>query len=282
VSYRPAHSKISQVQASGEFGSIMDQSREIEELQQRIVVLEEELMRAQRLSSVGALASSITHEFNNILTTVINYARMGLRHPDDATRTKSFDRILSAGQRAAKITTGMLAYARNSSDRIEPADLKRLLEDVLVLVQKDLQMHRINVDLSAPASVWALANSSQIQQLLMNLIVNARQAMQENGRLKLIVRDNPSEGWAEIVVGDSGCGIPHDKLPHIFESFYTTKKPDARGQGGTGLGLALCRKIVEAHQGRIRVESEIGKGTTFTLKLPRSESPAGFVDTSAA
>lgn len=260
----------------------MDQSREIEELQQRIVVLEEELMRAQRLSSVGALASSITHEFNNILTTVINYARMGLRHPDDATRTKSFDRILSAGQRAAKITTGMLAYARNSSDRIEPADLKRLLEDVLVLVQKDLQMHRINVDLSAPASVWALANSSQIQQLLMNLIVNARQAMQENGRLKLIVRDNPSEGWAEIVVGDSGCGIPHDKLPHIFESFYTTKKPDARGQGGTGLGLALCRKIVEAHQGRIRVESEIGKGTTFTLKLPRSESPAGFVDTSAA
>lgn len=260
----------------------MDQTREILELQQRIAVLEEELMRAQRLSSVGALASSITHEFNNILTTVINYAKMGLRHPDDATRTKSFDRILSAGQRAAKITTGMLAYARNSSDRIEPCDLKKLLEDVLTLVQKDLQMHRINVDLQAPQSVWARANASQIQQLLMNLIVNARQAMGENGRLKLIVRDNPSEGWGEIVVGDSGCGIPHDKLPHIFESFYTTKKPDARGQGGTGLGLALCRKIVEAHQGRIRVESEIGKGTTFTLKLPRSESPAGFIDTSAA
>jgi signal transduction histidine kinase len=151
-----------------------------------------------------------------------------------------------------------------------------------MLVQKDLQMHRINVDLQASQSVWAKANASQIQQLLMNLIVNARQAMGENGRLKLIVRDNPAEGWGEIVVGDSGCGIPHDKLPHIFESFYTTKKPDARGQGGTGLGLALCRKIVEAHQGRIRVESEIGKGTTFTLKLPRSESPAGFIDTSAA
>ena len=155
----------------------MDEAREILELQQRIAVLEEELMRAQRLSSVGALASSITHEFNNILTTVINYAKMGLRHPDDATRTKSFDRILSAGQRAAKITTGMLAYARNSSDRIEPCDLKKLLEDVLMLVQKDLQMHRINVDLQASQSVWAKANASQIQQLLMNLIVNARQAM---------------------------------------------------------------------------------------------------------
>lgn len=260
----------------------MDPSQEIQELQKRIAIMEEELMRAQRLSSVGALASSITHEFNNILTTVINYAKMGLRHTDEATRTKSFDRILSAGQRAAKITTGMLAYARNSNDRIEPADLKKLLEDVLVLVQKDLQMHRIGVDLSAASSVWAMANASQIQQILMNLIVNARQAMPENGRLKLIVRDNKAEGWAEVVVSDSGCGIPHDKLPHIFDSFYTTKKPDARGQGGTGLGLALCRRIVEAHHGRIRVESEIGKGTTFTLKLPRSESPAGFVDTSAA
>ena len=258
----------------------MDPAQQIQELTQRIAVLEEELMRAQRLSSVGALASSITHEFNNILTTVINYAKMGLRHPDEATRTKSFDRILSASQRAARITTGMLSYARNTSGRIEPADLKRLLEDVLVLVQKDLQMHRIAVDLQAPASVWALANSSQVQQLLMNLIVNARQAMKENGRLRLIVRDNAAEGWAEIVVTDSGCGIPQDKLPHIFDSFYTTKKPDDRGQGGTGLGLALCRRIVEAHKGRIRVESEPGRGTTFTLKLPRSDSPAGFVTTS--
>ena len=260
----------------------VEESPRIQELEERVRVLEHELMRAQRLSSVGALASSITHEFNNILTTVINYAKMGLRHTDEQTRTKSFDRILSAGQRAAKITTGMLAYARHSTDRIEPADLKRLLDDVLVLVQKDLQMHRITVDLQAPASVWALANASQVQQLMMNLIVNARQAMAENGRLRLIVRDNPAEGWAEVVVSDSGCGIPHDKLPHIFESFYTTKKPDARGQGGTGLGLALCLKIVEAHQGRIRVESEPGKGTTFTLKLPRSQSPAGFIDTSAA
>src|SRR6186713_2513747 len=149
-----------------EYSIDMDPSQQIQELQQRIATMEEELMRAQRLSSVGALASSITHEFNNILTTVINYAKMGLRHTDESTRTKSFDRILSAGQRAAKITTGMLAYARNSNDRIEPADLKKLLEDVLVLVQKDLQMHRIGVDLSASSSVWAMANASQIQQIL--------------------------------------------------------------------------------------------------------------------
>ncbi|MCA9064060.1 MAG: sensor histidine kinase [Planctomycetaceae bacterium] len=259
-----------------------DSNEMIAQLQEKLQKMEDQLLQAQRMSSVGALASSITHEFNNILTTVINYAKMGLRHSDDATRTKAFDRILAAGQRASKITTGMLAYARNTSDRYEPADLKKLLDDVLVLVQKDLQMHRIGVDLDAPSQVWAIVNSSQIQQILMNLIVNARQAMKENGRLKLVVRDNAAEGWAEVSVGDTGCGIPHDKLPHIFEAFYTTKKADARGQGGTGLGLSLCLKIVEAHKGRIRVESEPGIGTTFTLKLPRSDSPAGFIDTSAA
>lgn len=254
----------------------------IQELETRLKQMEDQLFQAQKMSSVGALASSITHEFNNILTTVINYARMGIRHTDDTTRTKAFERILAAGQRASKITTGMLAYARNTSQRQEPADLKRLLDDVLVLVQKDLQMHRIGVDIDAPGSAWALVNNSQIQQILMNLIVNARQAMKEHGRLKLTIRDNVAEGWAEVSVGDTGCGIPHEQLPHIFDSFYTTKKADARGQGGTGLGLALCRRIVEAHKGRIRVESELGKGTTFTLKLPRTEAPSGFIDTSAA
>ncbi len=249
---------------------------------QKIELLEEQLLRAQRLSSVGALASSITHEFNNILTTVINYAKMGVRHRDEATRDKAFDRILSAAQRAAKITTGMLAYSRNTSDRYDPAELGRLVDDVLVLVQKDLQMHRIGLDRDPSGPVWAQVNSSQIQQILINLIVNARQATPEGGRIRISIRDNPEEGWAEVSVADTGSGIPHDRLQKIFDPFYTTRKADARGQGGTGLGLALCRKIIEAHGGRIRVESEPGRGTTFTLKLPRCESPAGMIDTSAA
>lgn len=260
----------------------MNDQEKIEQLQSTIAALEEQLLQAQKLGSVGALASSITHEFNNILTTVINYAKMGVRHKDAKTRDKAFDRILSAGQRATKITTGMLAYARNSSDRYEPCELNRLLSDVQVLVQKDLQMHRIGVDEDIQSGVWATVNSSQIQQILINLIVNARQAMGEGGRLKLAIRDNVDEGWAEISVGDTGCGIPHDKLQHIFDAFYTTKKADSRGQGGSGIGLSLCRKIIEAHKGRIRVESEVGKGTVFTLKLPRAESPAGLIDTSAA
>ena len=250
--------------------------------QDRIQQLENQLIRAQRLSSVGALASSITHEFNNILTTVINYAKMGVRHKEEAIRDKAFDRILAASLRASKITTGMLAYSRSTSDRFDPAELGRLLDDVMVLVEKDLDIHKIAVDRDVSRDVWAKVNTSQIQQILLNLIVNARQAMNKGGRIRLGVRDNPAEGWAEVSVGDNGSGISHEKLQKIFDPFYTTRQADSQGQGGTGLGLALCRRIIEAHGGRIRVESEPGKGTTFTLKLPRAKSPAGLIDTSAA
>ena len=105
-------------------------------------------------------------------------------------------------------------------------------------------MHRIGVDENIQPGVWALVNSSQIQQILMNLIVNARQSMDEGGRLRLIIRDNAEEGWAEVSVGDSGCGIPNEQLQKIFDPFFTTKKADARGQGGTGIGLSLCRRIL--------------------------------------
>ena len=175
---------------------VMSDQQRIQELEQLVKMLEEQLMQTQRLSSVGALASSITHEFNNILTTVINYAKMGVRHKDAKTRDKAFDSILSAGQRATKITTGMLAYARTSSDRFEPCEMNKLLQDVLILVQKDLQMHRIGIDEDLQPGVWAIVNSSQIQQIIMNLIVNGRQAIGEGGRLKLTIRDNVEEGWA--------------------------------------------------------------------------------------
>ncbi|MDA1015503.1 MAG: ATP-binding protein [Planctomycetota bacterium] len=240
----------------------------IDDLQRTIHELQQQLMQAQKLSSVGALASSITHEFNNILTTVINYAKMGLRHKDAATRERAFDKILGAGQRAAKITTGMLAFARNQGDRKEPTELVGLVEDVLVLVQKDLQMHRVRLQTDYFDQPSASVNTCQIQQVLMNLIVNARQAMDGGGQLCVSVRTNQEEGVGEIAVRDTGPGIPADQLRKIFDPYFTTKTADKNGQGGTGIGLALCRNIIESHQGRIRVESAVGRGTTFVLKFP--------------
>jgi len=246
---------------------------QIAALQQQVRDLQTQLMQAQKMSSVGALAASITHEFNNILTTVINYAKMGLRHKDVATREKAFDKILSAGQRASRITTGMLAYSRSQGDRREATDLVALVEEVLVLIEKDLQMHRVRLETDFQGRPHAEINASQIQQVLLNLIINARQAMDGGGRLFLSVRANDEGGFAEISVRDTGSGIPAEKLRQIFEPFYSTKEADDRGQGGTGLGLSLCREIIEAHKGRIRVESAVGKGTTFILKFGLVDPP---------
>ena len=248
--------------------------QQVADLTAQVSELRRQLLQSQKLSSVGALASSITHEFNNILTTVINYAKMGLRHQDRVTREKAFEKILSAGQRASKITSGMLAYARTQSERREPLELCSLVQDVLVLVEKDLQMHRVKLQTDYFAKPYAEVNASQIQQVLLNLIVNARQAMEGGGHLYLTVDANRESGLAEICVRDTGMGIPAEKLAKIFDPFFSTKKADAQGQGGTGLGLSLCREIIEAHKGRIRVESAVGKGTAFTLKFPLVPAPA--------
>jgi len=240
----------------------------------RIADLEQQLLQAQKLGSVGELASSITHEFNNILTTIINYAKLGLRHQDKANRDKAFDKILSAGQRAAKITTGLLSYSRAKDHRKEANSLVRLVQDMLVLVDKDLQVHRIRLELQVNGDPYAEVNPGEIQQVLLNLLVNARQAMQPGGTLTVAVTEKTDEHLAEVCIQDTGTGIPAEKLPHIFTRFFTTKTRDLQGQGGTGLGLALCKKIMDAHQGRIRVESAIGRGTKFILKFPLVPRPS--------
>ncbi|MCR9233469.1 MAG: ATP-binding protein [bacterium] len=242
----------------------------VKELEAQVQDYQKQLIQAQKMSSVGALASSITHEFNNILTTVINYAKLGLRHKEEERRDKAFTKILSAGQRAAKITTGMLSYARGNESRQEPVDLVVLVKSVIALVEKDLTMNRVNLHTHFDAQPEVTLNPNQIQQVLVNLIVNARQAMPGGGRLDLAVRVNAESNLAEVIVRDNGSGIPPEQLHHIFEQFYTTKEADENGQGGTGLGLSLAKEVMEAHNGRIRVESAVGKGTAFTLKFPLS------------
>jgi signal transduction histidine kinase len=231
--------------------------------------LRAQLLQAQRLSSVGALASSVAHEFNNILTTIINYARMAQRpNLDETARTQCLDRILKGGQRAATIIASMLGFARNNSTQKEKIDIIALVEEALVLTEKDLSKHRIQVEKKYEGRPQACVVPGQLEQVLLNLVINARQAMPRGGRLRIEVRENPHTGMVEIKVADSGTGIPVERLPLIFEPFYTTKEPDEHGHGGTGLGLSVCRQIIEQHHGRIRVESVVGKGSAFTVKLP--------------
>jgi signal transduction histidine kinase len=231
--------------------------------------LREQLLRAQRLSSVGTLASSVAHEFNNILTTLINYAKLGLRPEcNDATKQQAFEKILKGSQRAAVIISSMLGFARNGATQREMTELIPLVEEVLVLTDKDLSKHQIKIEKRYQSRPRVAIVRGQIEQILLNLIINARQSMHHGGRLTIDVRENAKMNMAEIAICDTGVGIPPEQLRLIFEPFYTTKKPDDDGHGGSGLGLSVCRQIIEQHQGRIRVESVVGKGSKFTVKLP--------------
>ena len=231
--------------------------------------LRQQLLQAQRLSSVGEVASSVAHEFNNILTTIINYAKMGARGQDATAQAQAFERILRGSQRAAGIVSTMLGFARNSTNVREQSDIVKLVEESLVLTEKDLSKHRVTVEKRFHGRPTALVVPGQIEQIVVNLLINARQAMPNGGRLRIEVKENPALDMAEIKIADSGVGIPPDHLRRIFEPFFTTKQPDESGRGGTGLGLSVCRQIIEQHHGRIRVESVVGKGSTFTVKLPR-------------
>jgi len=242
---------------------------------ERIAALEQQLARTQRLATLGELTSTTTHEFNNVLMTILNYARMGLRHKDEPTRDKALDKIFNASQRASKITSTILAVARNRSGNFEPTNLKKIVDDTLVLLERELSKYRISVETHLPDVPEVLAQGNQIQQVLLNLLINARQAMTQGGRVIIRLDHDAASNMVDLVIRDTGCGIPADKLPRIFESFYTTKSgPDESGMGGTGLGLASCRQIIEAHRGHIRVLSTVGKGTEFTIKLPVSNKQA--------
>jgi two-component system, NtrC family, sensor kinase len=243
-------------------------------LEEQVAILKEQLAQAQKLTALGELVSTTTHEFNNVLTTIINYAKMGQRHRDQATRDKAFEKILAAGLRAARITNGILGFARNRPQGMEPADLVKLVEDSLLLLEREMSKYRVVVDKQFHNVPPAMVNTNQIQQVLINLLVNARQAMPSGGHILIRLSHDQPHDTVDLMVRDTGSGIPADKLPRIFDRFFTTKSgPDASGKGGTGLGLAFCRDVIEAHQGRIRVESTLGKGTAFTLKLPAAKHP---------
>jgi signal transduction histidine kinase len=238
-------------------------------LQKQVEMLQQQLVQAQKLTALGELVSTTTHEFNNVLMTIMNYAKMGLRHDDKATRDKALDKILKASERAAQITNAVLGMARNRSDKMEATNLGKIFEESLILLEREMMKYRIHLDKQFDDVPDAMANGNQIQQVLLNLLINARQAMPDGGQILLKLSHDADNKMVVMVVRDSGAGIPKDKLPRIFDRFYSTKDgPDESGKGGTGLGLSACRNIIEAHQGRIRVESSVGKGTQFTIMLP--------------
>lgn len=238
-------------------------------LEEELQLVTEQLRRAQGMAALGELASTTTHEFNNVLTTILNYAKMGLRHTDDATRTRALEKILGAAERANKITNSVLGMARNRGADPAPTDVAELVEETLVLMERELMKYRVAINRNYEQVPRAMIVGNQIQQVLLNLLTNARQAMSGGGQVTIALSQTPAAGTVDLMVRDTGSGIPAAQLAQIFDRGFSTKQgPDESGKGGAGVGLSACKEIIEGLGGRIRVESSEGRGTAFTLMLP--------------
>ncbi|MDA8041293.1 MAG: sensor histidine kinase [Pirellulales bacterium] len=190
-----------------------------------IEVLKAQLLEARKQATLGELLGTTTHEFNNALTTILNYARLGLRHPDKETRDKALNRILSASTRAAKITESILSMSRSqrSSNRMEPVNLVSLTEEVLVLLEREMMKYRVQVEREVSEVPKVLANPGQLQQVLLNLLVNARQAMPDGGRLILRIAASPARRSVSLLVLAPACGVSLSVIQKMFDVNIATE-----------------------------------------------------------
>ncbi len=234
--------------------------------------LEDDLRQAQRLESLGMLAAGVAHDFNNLLTPMMIYAGMIEEEVDgrDPTVRGYAEEIREAAERARDLTAQLLAVGRKQTLSMTHVDLNAEIEELRSMLSRVLPAHiEIHTDLE-PAVSTVLADRTQIHQILMNLAVNARDAMPEGGRLRVSTRVDHARNQVVMTVADTGVGMDDHTRAKIFEPFFTTK-PLGRG---TGLGLATVYGVVQQHKGTIDVESSLGAGTAFVVRLPAAAPPA--------
>ncbi|MFQ5651065.1 MAG: response regulator [bacterium] len=240
--------------------------------------LQEQLLQAQKMETIGTLAGGVAHDFNNLLTTILGNAEFGLEDlRPDAPGYEHFIAIKEAANRASDLTNQLLSFSRRQVLKKKILNLNRTIEDLLKMLRRILgEDIELRVEFARKlAPVYA--DPGQVQQVLMNLFANARDAMPKGGKLMLKTRnvkrtallDEPKDRqtarkYVQIVVADTGTGIEKENLAHIFDPFYTTKEVGK----GTGLGLAVVHGIVEQHGGNIEVDSRPGEGTTVEIFFP--------------
>jgi len=255
-------------------------SRDITERKQaeeREKELQQQLYLSSRLASIGELAAGVAHEISNPLTGILGFSQRLMRKSTDEEVSQDLERIHNEAQRVAKVVGNLLTFARRREPRKEYSDINDILQQALELRAYELETSNIEVVTSlAPSPLKTMADFHQIQEVFLNIILNAEQAMSEaNAGRKLSVKTQPTGGYIRISFADDGPGIPAEQLDKIFDPFFTT-----RGEkGGTGLGLSLCHGIVAEHAGRIYAKSKPGKGATFFVELPLSPVGASIADT---
>jgi len=237
----------------------------------------EQMLRAEKMASIGKLAAVVAHEINNPLAGILTYAKLlrkrfsskGDKEPQEIQDSLSL--IESESRRCGEIVKNLLTFARATPMNYEPADLNAVIDRCVRLVRHKLELAGVELRLDlAPDLPLVPCDPAQIEQVLLSFILNAIDAMPKGGNLSLASRAQPDLHEVRVEVRDDGVGIPAEVVPRLFEPFFTTKE----GAHGLGLGLAISQSIIERHQGRIEVASEPGRGTLFTVILPTRGAPA--------
>jgi two-component system NtrC family sensor kinase len=233
---------------------------------------EDQLIHSQKQASIGRLAAGIAHEINNPLTGILTYTSILLQHKDIGEEVRSdLQKVVQFTERVKKIVKGLLYFSLQTTLDREPTDLNRLILATISLMETPAMVKGVSIKFNPGENLPMLTlDRSQLQSVLLNIIINALDATEPGGNINiytaasLCASDTDHKG-VEITIADTGCGIPAEDLDKLFEPFFTKK---AIGHG-TGLGLSVSYGIIQRHEGTIRVQSEVGKGTRFFIWLPR-------------
>ncbi len=241
-------------------------AKRLERLEAEVEALRQQLRAAQNLATVGTMAAMVAHEFNNILTPIISYAQLAQKNPEMV--PKAIASAQNGGQRATNICKAILGVSRGGGV-LRPVNLRELVDETLTAMAREPVKDQIDLKLHVPGDLVIRTRQGELQQVLLNLIINARWAVMRREcprRIEIVAQTAGPK--AVIEVRDNGVGISSENLQRIFEPFFTTKGDAAGAYSGTGLGLAICRDIMTGLGGDISVRSALGNGATFRIALP--------------
>ena len=245
----------------------------LNELSGSVASLRLQVQGAQRLATLGTLAGVLAHELRNALTPVVNYAQLALQDADPAFRAKALEKILASANRAVALSEQVLDFSHGTDEARAPIEVIALVREALACLGRDPAKDNVAVRLEVPEKLRMYGNAGQLLQVLVNLILNALQAMTNvRGELRITAAAQPGGRNVVLSIADTGVGIRPEHLDAIFQPFFTART-QTDGVRGTGLGLSVCRDIITEHGGRILVESAPGEGSKFTLVLPSRNIP---------
>jgi len=241
-----------------------NQSKKLEQANMELIRQQNLLVQSEKLASLGKLSAGIAHELNNPLTGILSFSHFIKEECTEQSRLQhDIDIVIRETNRCKVIIKGLLDFARQSKPEKKSGDIIQLLNKVISLVENHKDFKNIEIVKHFPEELMEIMyDKDQIQQVFMNLMVNAQEAMPDGGALHVSVRISMDMEYVVIRFRDSGTGITEENMKKIFDPFFTTKET------GTGLGLSIILGIIENHEGKLEADSELGKGATFTVKLP--------------